>query len=128
MLAIFAAFKFDWPPALQQLYEALSLASFNLELLAPECSVSVTFESKWLVTASLPILLLCAVGVVVALTRALQWTQRTVFHVLPFGAASELSMVNVSVGILITGSYYLYFRKSTIAWFRCVRVLCQKRV
>ncbi len=37
MLSIFASFNFEWPPALVALYNAFSLASFNLELLAPEC-------------------------------------------------------------------------------------------
>jgi hypothetical protein len=37
VLSIFASFNFEWPPALVALYNAFSLASFNLELLAPEC-------------------------------------------------------------------------------------------
>ncbi len=37
VLSIFAAFKFEWPPALMSVYNSVSLASFNLELLAPEC-------------------------------------------------------------------------------------------
>ncbi len=37
VLSIFASFEFEWPPALVGLFNALSLASFNLELLAPEC-------------------------------------------------------------------------------------------
>ncbi len=37
VLSIFASFNFEWPPALVALFNAFSLASFNLELLAPEC-------------------------------------------------------------------------------------------
>ena len=35
--------------------------------------------------------------------------QQYVFHVLPFGANAEVSITDVCIGILITGSYYLYF-------------------
>ncbi len=79
--------------------------------LPPTLSFSVTFESKWMVTEALPLILLAAVLVVMACTRVLQLMQRTVFHVLPFGALSDTSLVNVCIGVLISGSYYLYFCK-----------------
>ncbi len=37
VLSIFSAFKFEWPPALVSLYNAMSIAAFNLDILAPEC-------------------------------------------------------------------------------------------
>ena len=110
VLSIFTEFKFDWPPALMSIYRSLSLAAFNLELLAPECSFTVDYEAKWLVTQALPLLLVCAVAIVLVLTRLLQWIQRTVFRVLPFGAAGDVNLTDVCIGILISGSYYLYFR------------------
>ncbi len=42
-------------------------------------------------------------------TRLLQFLQCVVFKVLPFGALGNLSLLDVGIGILITGSYYLYF-------------------
>ena len=111
VLSIFAAFKFEWPPLLVSLYNSISLASFNLELLAPECSIQVNYMDKWLVTQALPLILVLSVGVVLLGTRLLQLIQRKVFKVLPFGAAGELNLVDVCIGILISGSYYLYFRK-----------------
>ena len=119
VLSIFASFRFDWPPALVNLYNSISLASFNLELLAPECSFSVNYEAKWLVTQSLPLILLASVAIVLVITRILQFVQRTVFHVLPFGAVGELSLVDVCIGVLISGSYYLYFR----TYIMCVGVV-----
>ena len=112
ILSIFASFNFAWPPQLISLYHSLSLASFNLQLLAPECSISINYEDKWLVTASLPLILVGAVLLVVSMTRLLQFVQSSVFHVLPFGATSDTSLTDVCIGILITGNYYLYFRKS----------------
>ena len=118
MLSIFASFNFAWPPALVSIYHALSLASFNLELLAPECSFSVNYEDKWLVTASLPALLFLAVATVLAATRLLQLVQRVVFHVLPFGATTDVNLHDVCIGVLITGSYYLYFRTLPLHCYR----------
>jgi hypothetical protein len=83
---------------------------FRLPPFARLSSFSVSYEPKWLVTQCLPIILVLAVGVVLASTRLLQLLQRKVFKVVPFGAAGELNLVDVCIGILITGSYYLYFR------------------
>jgi hypothetical protein len=47
VLAMFAGFDFDWPPAVKAIFNAFSLVNFNFELLAPECSVSINFEAKW---------------------------------------------------------------------------------
>ena len=118
VLSIFAAFKFQWPPLLMSLYNSVSLASFNLELLAPECTLKVNYLDKWLVTQSLPLFLLLAVGVVLVGTRLLQYIQRVVFKVLPFGALAELDLVDVCIGILISGNYYLYFR-TFLAYLLC---------
>ena len=110
ILSIFASFNFAWPPELTSLYHSLSLASFNLQLLAPECSFTINYADKWLVTAALPIVLVGAVLIVVTCTRLLQCVQSRILHVVAFGATGELSLTDVCVGILITGNYYLYFR------------------
>ncbi len=47
VLSMFAGFGFDWPPAIRGIYNLFSLLNFNFELLAPECSVSLNFETKW---------------------------------------------------------------------------------
>ena len=72
-------------------------------------SFSVTYEPKWMVTQALPLILMSAVVIVFILTRVLQFVQRKVFKVVPFGAAGDLNLVDVCIGVLITGSYYLYF-------------------
>ena len=110
-MSIFASFNFSWPSELVNLFHSLSLASFNLELLAPECSFSVDYEGKWLATAALPILLVVAVAMVWLATTVLQLCQQYVFRSIPFGALSEFNVVDICIGVLITGSYYLYFCK-----------------
>ncbi len=50
VLSMFAGFGFDWPPFIKAIFNAFSLLNFNFELLAPECSLSVNFETKWCVS------------------------------------------------------------------------------
>ncbi len=44
---MFANFGFDWPPAIRGIFNVFSLVNFNFELLAPECSFTINFETKW---------------------------------------------------------------------------------
>jgi hypothetical protein len=58
---MFASFEFKWPAALTTLYNTFSFANFNLELLAPECSFTVSYSTKWFLTESIPVMLVCTV-------------------------------------------------------------------
>ncbi len=49
MLSMFSGFGFDWPPAIRAIYSAFSIVNFNFDLLAPECSLVINFETKWCV-------------------------------------------------------------------------------
>ena len=111
MLSMFAGFNFQWPPAVTGLYHAFSLVNFNFELLAPECSVSLNYEAKWYIVESLPVILLASVCVVIVATRTLQWGQRYFLGRLPFGALSTLNLIDVCIGIFISGLFMLYFGK-----------------
>ena len=75
----------------------------------------MTYESKWLVTQGLPVILGVVVAVVLLLTRLVQFLQRVVFKVVPFGAVGDVNLIDVCIGVLITGSYYLYFRTWTVS-------------
>ena len=77
--------------------------------LASFCSVSLNYEMKWFIVQSLPVLLFCGTVVVIAATRLLQQVQVKVFHTLPFGAMSQVGLVDVCIGILISGIFMLYF-------------------
>ncbi len=61
------------------------------------------------VIQSLPLMLLGGVGLALVGTRLLQLVQSRVFHVVPFGLLSKFSIQNASVGILVSGSFMLYF-------------------
>ena len=72
-------------------------------------SVSINFETKWYIIQALPLTLTLGITVVVVTTKALQWLQRTVLGVLPFGALSVVSLADVCFGMLISGIFMLYF-------------------
>ncbi len=105
---MFSNMEFEWPPALIALYRSMSLVNFNLELLAPECNFAVNFEQKWFATQLLPVILGASIVIVLVATKTLQWTQRVVFKVLPFGSTSDTNLVDTCIGIFITGVYHLY--------------------
>ena len=52
-----------------------------------------------------------------------QAVQRYVFRVVPFGEHTEVSIADVCIGILITGSFYLYFRTS---YGGCCSLACKR--
>jgi len=47
----------DWPPELQQLFNALAYFSFSISSVRPECSFSWSFETRIVVTLLLPVAL-----------------------------------------------------------------------
>jgi hypothetical protein len=68
---------------------------------------------------------------VMAVTRALQLVQSKVFHVLPFGALSNVSLLDICVGIFVSGVFMLYFGAchllDAVPWLRvslCALVVC----
>ncbi len=61
------------------------------------------------VIQGLPIVLLLAIMAVMAMTRALQVLQSKVFHVIPFGSMSNMSLLDICFGIFISGVFMLYF-------------------
>lgn len=131
---MFASFKFNWPPALITLYNSLSFSNFNIELLAPECSFSVDYATKWALTESIPLLLLVGVGVVLVGARLLQTCERRLLGRLPTGATSDVHLIDVCLGILLTGLYYTYFggwlsgfvssHDSCLCRLKCLDLLC----
>ena len=107
-LSMFSSFGFDWPPTVRALLDVFSLLNFNFELLAPECTVTLNYETKWYIVELLPAILLGGIVVVVAFTRILQEVQRVVLRRLPFGALSNVSLVDVCIGIFISGTFMMY--------------------
>ena len=67
IVSIFTSFGFKWPIGLRSIFTASSAASFNDQLLAPECSVQGwNFESKWFATQLLPAVFVFILAVLAA--------------------------------------------------------------
>jgi hypothetical protein len=70
--------------------------------------VYIAFLFRYVIQ-SLPLLLLGGVGLALVATRALQFIQSRVFHVVPFGVLTKFSITDVCMGILVSGAFLLYF-------------------
>ncbi len=111
IISMFASFEFKWPAALTTLYNTFSFANFNLELLAPECSFTVSYSTKWFLMESIPIMLVCIVLIVLTSAKVFQAGQRVLLGRLPTGAVSDVHLTDVCLGTVLTGLYYVYFGK-----------------
>ena len=117
IISMFASFKFKWPGALTTLYNTFSFANFNIELLAPECSFTISYAMKWFVVESIPIMLILTVAVVLISARVFQLLQRLLLGRLPTGATSDVHLIDICLGIILTGLYYVYFGEQTVVCF-----------
>ena len=115
ILSIFAGFKFQWPATLLSIFNVFSAFNFNLELFSVECNVSVNYQFRWYATQCLPLLLVACIAVVGGCIRCVQFIQSAVFHRLPWGATGNMNLTDMCVGVLIAGSYAMYFGTC----FRC---------
>jgi hypothetical protein len=106
---MFAGFGFDWPPVIVEIYRALSIFTFNIDLFAPECNISVNFEQKWYFIQALPLVMVASIAAAVVLARLVQWFQQRMLRQLPFGALASMNLLDVCFGIFITGVFMLYF-------------------
>ncbi len=70
--------------------------------------VCIAFLFRYVIQ-SLPLLLLGGVGLALVGTRALQFIQSRVFHVVPFGILTKFSITDACMGILVSGAFLLYF-------------------
>ncbi len=62
-LALFAAFKFQWPPVIQAMLTIAVSFSFSISIAAPGCSVKLTYSQIWAVVQATPAVLCAAVFV-----------------------------------------------------------------
>uniref|UniRef100_A0A7S1GCG6 IPT/TIG domain-containing protein n=1 Tax=Bicosoecida sp. CB-2014 TaxID=1486930 RepID=A0A7S1GCG6_9STRA len=128
VLSVFSGYDFAWPVEIRSVFTTMSAANLNLELVAPECSVNWTFEQKWMVVQSVP--LMCVTVVVLGLTA--RWVGKLAHGVVRgrrsvdmtggvMGAAGPDETVDSAIGLVFTGLYYCYFVvvKYAMAVFDC---------
>jgi hypothetical protein len=62
VIAIFSAYDFKWPPALQNALQTLNFINLNIDIIVPECISIITYGLKWGITVALPaIFLVCLI-------------------------------------------------------------------
>jgi hypothetical protein len=74
------------------------------------CVVAVS--PRRYIVQSLPLILVGSVAVVLLCIRTVQLVQSRLLHMIPFGALTNWSSVNVGVGVVVSGSFMLYFGAS----------------
>lgn len=57
MLALFHSFEVGWPSLVINTFDAASITNLNIELFSPECSVRLTFWTKWILKMAVPMVL-----------------------------------------------------------------------
>jgi Leucine-rich repeat (LRR) protein len=57
MLALFHNFEVGWPRLVISTFDAASVTNLNIELFSPECSVKLTFWTKWVLKMAVPAVL-----------------------------------------------------------------------
>ncbi len=82
-LSMFKSFAFQWPGTIGLTLAAAAASTFNIDLVSPECTISITFVRKWLILQVFPaICAACLIfgilmsTVIVELRHA--WMQRAV--------------------------------------------------
>jgi hypothetical protein len=63
IISIFGALDMKWPPAIMTVFRVASASASNVDVAAPECSVSVGYIPKWYFTIGLPFLLMGVGGI-----------------------------------------------------------------
>eukprot|EP01156_Anaeramoeba_ignava_P010784 Anaeramoba_ignava/a480793_53.p1 GENE.a480793_53~~a480793_53.p1 ORF type:complete len:917 (+),score=259.65 a480793_53:298-3048(+) len=58
ILATLPKMNINWPPRLKNFMNSLTSFNFNVDLVAPECSISASFTGKWFAVMLIPFLVL----------------------------------------------------------------------
>jgi hypothetical protein len=107
--ALFASFRFPWPPIVSGLFDFATIFSFSIEQTAPECAISsTTYFQKWAYVQLSPIVL-CAAVVVFYLAVFAAWGARQRAFSAPALRAAVGRCTDLTVGGCATVAYYFYF-------------------
>ena len=128
---MFHAFKFPWPAAVASVFDAASLSTASIDLTAPQCTINLSYSSKWIATQVLPValvgasVLLLGASVLLRSCRAAAGARRrSIAGLLSSVVASFVSGVadatDVAVGAIFTILYFTFFITTQVC--ACVRV------
>lgn len=71
IIALFESLPLQWPESVRQMYNSISIVNFNIEIFAPDCSVPMSFKTKWFLKLSIPLLVVLMLLFVFAVQKVL---------------------------------------------------------
>ena len=121
-ISMFKAFAFSWPSAINVTLAATAASTFNIDLVSPECSISITFVQKWYILQVFPVICVaCLVFGIITSTIAVEamrwWRQRaesTMRQSVCRQAAWRSAYDNAIGGVF------------TVAYYTCVGATCAR--
>ena len=71
-LAMFKGFAFSWPGLIDGMLSAATVSTFSIDIVSPECTISVSYSEKWVVIQLFPPIMcvILAVGIVLPVLLA----------------------------------------------------------
>ena len=106
--ALFAAFRFKWPPEIRSMFEVATVFSFNLQQTAPECTLPLSFFKKWLLVQVTPLFLVAGIVVIYAAVFVKWWVRVGRLHPRDVRGHAKRYLDLIAGGVL-TVFYYFYF-------------------
>lgn len=55
-LSMFKSFAFSWPRVVDVTLSATAASTFNIDLVSPQCTISITFVEKWYILQVFPVI------------------------------------------------------------------------
>ena len=119
---MFVSLAFAWPQELKDVFTSISLFNFNIQILAPECSVKWSYTNKFITIAALPVMaVICtffvAVGIFIKNYAKSKWERKKGRSLSPPTERDSL------YGIVLSSFYYVFLQVSGGAC-RLAGVLC----
>ena len=120
VLSVFADTNADWPKSIEAVFNFLSTFSFNLNVAAPECTMSITYEMKWTAVQAAPLALMALI-----LAASVAGAAYKKFVKRRHGKHKVWDHVPQMVGVALLGFYYVYLYVSSMSLdvFNCGTVV-----
>ena len=67
-LSMFKSFAFAWPILINMTLAATAASTFNIDLVSPQCTITITFERKWVILQVFPVI--CAACLIVGIVTS----------------------------------------------------------
>ncbi|KAA0148493.1 hypothetical protein FNF28_07451 [Cafeteria roenbergensis] len=76
ILSVFAALDLSWPVEIRTVWTTVSMTTFSIQILAPECSVKLEYADKFFAVAAIPPVLAAGCLAIVAFELGRRFTKR----------------------------------------------------